>query len=921
MKKIFLLLISFLISNTFYSQNSAFNAGVTQPVPTASSLATYNNNPVSIQTGIPNISYPLFNIPTNNKLVNISLGLNYHAGNTFLDQWTSNVGKGWSMLGQGVISREVIGDFDESFNSSIFSPQYKKNAYNDIYNFSIPGESGKFKIKKDSITNTFEIVKLSDYTSIIKINRPLNISGLLVDSYTITNSLGITYEFKTYDISPMRVLAGINPNTGNIYADLTYRSAYYLTSIIDENNKEIVKYNYLNNITYVIGHPTTVESENHRLSSIEIKDKGTITINYSEKAGIDNKNDKFGIDNIVLKNSDNLFIKKYTFEYSYPVYRNLNSFSQVNSTGEIIEKYKFDYKDLFSGIENDIINSNVLHRVHLPSGGAIEYNFDLPPYYYTIVNTKPGLGDLYDDVSFTNSEGKKFFLTINEPKEITIDASDVGVLNGRSWGINIYKKEGNSFQIAHVLGVLIGATDPDTEYNLIQVRNFQPGEYYIELFYAGIVHLQKPIVIHAFTMDGPPIKEEVKVELKGGVPRIKNIKYFDLAAANITTSSVASRIEEYDYNFFNDPTKSSQYFVDGGSVNDGMTAAAPSMLYKNVKVSQGNNTGYTKYYFRTPEEDTPAIGNFWPNYNLTRGGLPEKTEVYNASNQKVSEDIYDYTIQDFDGPEYYLSGGAFKVKTVWTKEDKVTSRNYFDSGVAETKKEVIKNANNYAPNLERVTSFDGSIQETTYQYALDKNNQKLITANMIGIPLETTSLVKKNASDAGKLIAKSETKYDNAANKLPSSALSYDSQNILASEVIFNQYDEKGNLEQYTTKDGLTVSIVWGYHKTQPIAKIEGAAYGQVAPYIADIVVKSDGDVNEATEKSFQEALDTFRNNSNLVSYQITTFVYDPLVGMKSMTPPSGIRELYKYDNANRLDQVVDENGKVLKKYKYNYKQ
>lgn len=51
-------------------------------------------------------------------------------------------------------------------------------------------------------------------------------------------------------------------------------------------------------------------------------------------------------------------------------------------------------------------------------------------------------------------------------------------------------------------------------------------------------------------------------------------------------------------------------------------------------------------------------------------------------------------------------------------------------------------------------------------------------------------------------MARSETKYDNPANKLPSSALAYDSQNILASEVTFNQYDSKGNLEQYTTKTG-----------------------------------------------------------------------------------------------------------------------
>lgn len=929
MRKIYLLLLCILTSNAYYSQSQGVNTGVTQPVPTAASLATYNNNPVSVQTGIPDISYPLISLPTNSKFVNIDLGLNYHAGNSSQFQWVSNVGKGWSILGPGVISREIIGDFDESYNDLITSPRYKKNAYNDIYNFSIPGESGKFQIKKDTINNSFKIVKLTPFTSHIKINREPNVPNLFIDSYTITTDKGIKYEFTNYDLNTMTVLGWINPNTGSVFVDLTYKSAYYLTSIMDENNQELVKYNYLKDIKYVIGHPTTVESENSRLSSIEIKDRGIITINYSKNEGLDKKNDKFGIDNIILKTPNNLFVKKYAFEYTYPIHRSLNSFSQVDVDGNIIEKYGFEYKDI-SGpyVEVGFTTSIVLNKVYLPTGGTIEYNFEMPYRSHTNIITIPGVSDVYDDVSFSSyGEGKKYFLTLNDSKEITIDATAVDVLSGHDWGINIYMKVGNTYQLAHGLGVLIGSTDPDTEanYNLVQVRNFQPGEYYIELFYYAIIHLQKPIVIHTFAMGGPPHNIDVTVMVKYEMPRIKNIKYFDLPASNVNSLSVPSKIEEYDYAKFDNPAEISHYFVDGGSTGvDNMEAAAPSMLYKNVKVSHGSNTGYTKYYFRTPENDAPVPGHnedFWPNYNLTRGGLLEKTEVYNAANQKLSESIFDYTIQDFDGPEYRLPGGSFKVKTVWVKEEKVTSRNYFDSGFAETKKEVIKNSNNYAPNLERVISFDGSIQETSYQYALDKNNQKLITANMTGIPLETTSMVKKNISDTGKLISRAETKYDNPANKLPSSAISYDTQNNLAEEVTFNQHDSKGNLEQYTTKEGIPVSVVWGYGKTQPIAKIEGATYDQISSYIADIVSKSDVDIDVSSEQSFQNSLNLFRNNSNLGNYQITTYVYDPLIGMKSMTPPSGIREMYQYDKAGRLDQIVDEKGKVLKKYKYNYKQ
>ena len=86
----------------------------------------------------------------------------------------------------------------------------------------------------------------------------------------------------------------------------------------------------------------------------------------------------------------------------------------------------------------------------------------------------------------------------------------------------------------------------------------------------------------------------------------------------------------------------------------------------------------------------------------------------------------------------------------------------------------------------------------------------------------------------------------------------------------------------------------------------------------SDIVTQSDQDVNSVTETTFINTLDLFRKNNG--RQLITTFSYDPLIGVTSITPPSGIREVYKYDSANRLQQVVDVNGKILKEYTYHYK-
>ena len=74
-------------------------------------------------------------------------------------------------------------------------------------------------------------------------------------------------------------------------------------------------------------------------------------------------------------------------------------------------------------------------------------------------------------------------------------------------------------------------------------------------------------------------------------------------------------------------------------------------------------------------------------------------------------------------------------------------------------------------------------------------------------------------------------------NLLPSSVVSTDLQNVVSNEVTYDYYDNKGNLQQYTTKDGLSTVIVWGYNLTQPIAKIEGAKMSDIQQSLIDSIV------------------------------------------------------------------------------------
>jgi YD repeat-containing protein len=53
---------------------------------------------------------------------------------------------------------------------------------------------------------------------------------------------------------------------------------------------------------------------------------------------------------------------------------------------------------------------------------------------------------------------------------------------------------------------------------------------------------------------------------------------------------------------------------------------------------------------------------------------------------------------------------------------------------------------------------------------------------------------------------------------------------------------------------------------------------------------------------------------------QMTTYTYAPLIGMTSSTDAKGQTTYYEYDSFQRLLNIKDQNGKVLKHYEYHYK-
>jgi hypothetical protein len=144
---------------------------VMPPSPNSSAFAKYGDWPVSLYTGVPNISVPVTTLK--GRTASVPITLSYHAAGNKVGDIASWVGLGWSLSAGGVISRSIRGLNDEAgfYNwSSYYSnpddlsstvpdniaqlrivatANNTADSEQDTYNFSAMGRSYRLLLKAD----------------------------------------------------------------------------------------------------------------------------------------------------------------------------------------------------------------------------------------------------------------------------------------------------------------------------------------------------------------------------------------------------------------------------------------------------------------------------------------------------------------------------------------------------------------------------------------------------------------------------------------------------------------------------------------------------------------------------------------------------------------------------------------------------
>jgi YD repeat-containing protein len=232
-------------------------------------------------------------------------------------------------------------------------------------------------------------------------------------------------------------------------------------------------------------------------------------------------------------------------------------------------------------------------------------------------------------------------------------------------------------------------------------------------------------------------------------------------------------------------------------------------------------------------------------------------------------------------------------------------------------KETTFSPNNFQEILSKITTNNGDINEVSTKYAQDLSDSHLITANMISVPLQVET--KSN----GITLSKATTVYGNSSHFYPTALESTDLDQISETQITYDLYDNKGNLVQTTDKSGNSVTTIWGYYQTLPIAQIVGVKYNDISSLsvVTAAISASNSDAdNPANEGALLTALQNLRLASQLQGYSMTVNTYDPLVGITNTISSNGIKKSYEYDAAGRLLKVKNSDGQVLKENQYNYK-
>lgn len=460
----------------------------------------------------------------------------------------------------------------------------------------------------------------------------------------ITSSLTNTY--LTKKINHIEVI-----NKGEIHF-------YYQTGRPDEN--------YLNKQQVLV------------LKSIEVKDLYNnvvkkLNLNHTSYDATKTKLFLKGI----VQEASNQTIPLYEFEYKIP----------PTVTGAFEDKWGyFKFLDLFGGnVDCDIhnVDSFVLNKMKLPTGGLVEYEYESNTYSHignqTQVNfdeNEHNWNSTGTNVFITSINNNHAFFSISNPVNKVVFSSGIPDLSGSpDWALSLYRD--------NVEYPLYSQNSCINGFCIKTLENLPVGNYTLKLivFTTNQNSLQSNLIVSA-DIKTKKTGENYKNYFYGGGFRIKSISTFE----DSQNTLIPVTKKDYKYNLFNNIYSSGSlasfkplfnyvavktipqlalaigvlppydifYQVTStvNVLNTGITKGSP-VGYKNVAVDI-HDLGKTEYEYTSPLDFPDEIVISTPSFSIPnisneyKRGLLTSEKVYDVQNRKLKEQTFSYLFDEYN---------------------------------------------------------------------------------------------------------------------------------------------------------------------------------------------------------------------------------------------------------------------------------
>ncbi|MCD4745066.1 MAG: BACON domain-containing protein [Bacteroidales bacterium] len=432
-----------------------------------------------------------------------------------------------------------------------------------------------------------------------------------------------------------------------------------------------------------------------------------------------------------------------------------------------------------------------------------------------------------------------------------------------------------------------------------------------------------------------------------------------------------------NFNFY----EGKNVYVFSSSVVSDLFTQGCVVGYDNAKIQKSTN-GYSVYTYYNPTEiinqsspvyhvgETGSSTNTYPypidiDMDWKRGLMKTFDQTLNDGSETYSKNYtYDLDPTDFTKkyafgliggifkldapdepnvfPQYYA--GKYKYELGWFYDESETIKYYSSDSPGDESKAITKIVNNVYEVKEHnneqftflketsTTASNGKEIKTKTQFPLDITNpsnvymtqsvlDKMKEKNMLNTPLIKEVFVNVEQKEGAIISYDSQNGNDDFIK--PSIIRKYENIDYEIKSS-FDRYDNWGNLLQFHKENNIYTSYYWGYNGQYPIIQADNINYDALEAAIdaiqsdMELFLENLGDLTEETQRTDWEFFNISLREA-LLNSLISSYTYNPLIGITSKTDFAGNTIYYNYDNFSRLQTTRDQSFNIVEHIDYNY--